>query len=113
MNTEHETGNSQESQGKNEIRSLRKLPAHFQYPPGFFQPEVSDAKDGAKENTHDIAPTAGSKLSYDQDSSDGDFLYSVRDTEHCQLGSIALDVTGDKDIGIGTMQWRLDTLGRH
>ena len=22
-------------------------------------------------------------------------------------------VTGDKDIGIGTMQWRLDTLGRH
>ena len=22
-------------------------------------------------------------------------------------------VTGDKDIGIDTMQWRLDTLGRH
>ena len=26
---------------------------------------------------------------------------------------LALIVTGDKDIGIGTMQWRLDTLGRH
>ena len=27
--------------------------------------------------------------------------------------SDAAAVTGDKDIGIGTMQWRLDTLGRH
>ena len=27
--------------------------------------------------------------------------------------AVSLGVTGDKDIGIGTMQWRLDTLGRH
>ena len=27
--------------------------------------------------------------------------------------TVASSVTGDKDIGIGTMQWRLDTLGRH
>ena len=26
---------------------------------------------------------------------------------------LELTVTGDKDIGIGMMQWRLDTLGRH
>ena len=42
------------------------------------------------------------------------FCFIKRHSDKLSSVTIAtLSVTGDKDIGIGTMQWRLDTLGRH
>ena len=37
----------------------------------------------------------------------------IKDEISCSERPSTLAVTGDKDIGIGTMQWRLNTLGRH
>jgi len=89
LDGDHESSNGGECQKGDDIRSLRRQPACFRYPPGYFEPGFWDVEEDAKKNTSDMGSTVRSKIFCDQDSVEDKFVYKGCEREHCQFRSMA------------------------
>jgi hypothetical protein len=89
LDNDHKSSNGGECQERDDFRSLRRQPAHFRYPPGYFEPGLWDVEEDAKENTRDMGSTASSKISCEQDSVDDEFVHRGCEREHRQSRSMA------------------------
>jgi len=89
LDNNHESSNGGECQERNDIRFLRRQPAHFRYPPMFLKHGFWDVEEDAKENTRDMGFMVSSKISCDQDSVDDESVYGGCEREHRQFRSMA------------------------
>lgn len=89
LDNDHESSNGGECQERDDIRSLRRQPARFRYPPGYFEPGFWDVEEDAKENTRDMRSTVSSKISCDRDSVEDEFVHRGCERGHRQFGSMA------------------------